>query len=311
MNIGTGAERIVLDDPAPGTYYVVVTGANVPSSPVTFDYHEEVFSKGIGTISPKSDAEHALQPDEAMPVAADISLSAVPLSSEPVIGRVRVANAFGTVVGAATVRISDVVAPKLDVKKWERPFVGAKLTNSGVVAGDRQFNSRTVPTTWTESGGFKDLEKGAAQSGSALDINEGLEAAGLPVVQRQDPSGRLGRRWHRDRSRTPALAPAALRRPLMPPASTSRAPWSGSPSPVHATRRADTRTSTRSRGRQTEGSAKLDHLSEQPIQTQARAVSPPALRSVRQSAAEGAPRAVTWDTASGRVTGPRHTARPG
>ena len=105
----------------------------------------------------------------------------------------RVANEYGTIVGAVTVPITEVEVPELDVVKWAPPFVGAaRVNDSGVVAGDRQYNARTVPTTWTASGGFKDLEKGAAQSGSALDINEGLEAAGLPVVQRQDSSGRRG-----------------------------------------------------------------------------------------------------------------------
>src|SRR6478609_8221006 len=88
MNTGTGAERIVIDAPDAGTCFVVVGGANVPSGSATFDYHEEVFSRGIGTITPRSDQHYSLKPGDSMPVAADISLSEVPSSSEPVIGRV-------------------------------------------------------------------------------------------------------------------------------------------------------------------------------------------------------------------------------
>jgi probable HAF family extracellular repeat protein len=301
MNIGNGAERIVLDDPLPGTYYVVVTGANVPSGPATFDYHEEVFSQGIGTIAPKSDEEHALQPGAAMPVAADISLSQVPLTSEPVIGRVRVANAFGTIVGAANVRISQVVAPKLEVKKWEKPFVGAKLTNSGVVAGDRQFNSRTVPTTWTESGGFKDLDKGAAQSGSALDMNEGLATVGYLSYSGQTRPAM----WSADGTVTDLGLPEWRPRPYASGFATGIDEQGTVVGFAEVQYRDETGGHTyvdpftwTAAG----GFTKLDHLSDNTTQTQARAISPSGLVVGTSLTAGGAPRAVTWDKGTGQLT---------
>jgi hypothetical protein len=268
---------------------------------VTFDYHEEVFSQGAGTISPTSVAERDLQPGEAMPVAADISLSQVPLSSEPVIGRVRVANEFGTVVGAATVRITHVVAPKLDVKKWERPFVGAKLTTSGVVAGDRQFNSRTVPTTWTASGGFNDLDKGTARSGAALDITEGLDAAGyLSYTDGTRPAV-----WAADGTMTDLGLPAWR------PRRYTSAYATGIDDEGTAVGFAEVQYRDETGGHTyvdpftwtaAGGFAHLDHLSDNPTQTQPRAVSPSGLAVGTSLTTNGASRAVTWDTATGHVT---------
>ncbi|WP_405687326.1 S8 family serine peptidase [Streptomyces sp. NBC_01387] len=303
MNIGPGVERIVLDDPAPGTYFVVVTGADVPSGPATFDYHEEMFSRGIGTIAATSDKASLLRPGQSMPVAAGIDLSAVTQTTEPVIGRVRVANADGTIVGAATVRINSVVAPKMEALKWEKPFVGAKLTNNGTVAGDRQVNAKMTPTTWTKDAGFTDLNLGTGAYGSALDMNERQEAAGM--LHYKDGSDRPAT-WAADGNVTD----------LGLPEWREKAYSSG-----YATGISDGGTvvgfasleyqDENSQGHtyvdpfswtKTGGFTKLAQLSANTTETQPRAINAQGVAVGSSLTTEGAQRAVSWNTSTGRVT---------
>lgn len=303
MDIGPGVERIVMDDPAPGTYYVVVTGADVASGPVTFDYHEEMFSRGIGTITAQSDKALRLKPGQSMPVAADIDLSAVTRTSEPVIGRVRVANADGTIVGAAKVRINSVVAPKLSAVKWERPFVGAKLTNSGVVAGDRQFNSTMTPTTWTKEAGFTDLALGRAKNGSALDMNERRESAGMLYYGGEE--GTRPAAWAADGSVTDLGLPDWRERAYDSGFATG---VSDSGTVVgfaslqyrendQGHTYVDSFSWTRSGGY-----AKLAHLSGDTTETQPRAINAQGTAVGSSRTAEGQVRAVTWKTSTGKIT---------
>ncbi|WP_461471784.1 S8 family serine peptidase [Microbacterium sp. HJ5] len=176
---GDGAERIVIDDPKPGTYYLVVAGVSVPDGGVMFDYHEEMFSKGQGTVKPAGDAAFALSAGESMPVEGALTVAARQLSNEPMVARVRVANEHGTIIGAAAVNISKVEVPQLDVVSWAPPFVGAALTDDGTVAGDRQYEARMTPTTWTADGGFVNLPMGDSEYGSALGMNDHHVAVGV------------------------------------------------------------------------------------------------------------------------------------
>lgn len=176
---GDSPARIVVDDPQPGTYYIVVAGISVTGENVTFDYHQEMFSQGQGTVTPKSDATHELSAGETMPVDGALTVSARQLTSDPMIGRVRVANEHGTIIGAASVAITTVEVPQLDVVSWAAPFVGAEMTDGGVVAGDRQFEARMTPTTWTAEDGFVDLANDGEQWGTAFGINEDRTAVGI------------------------------------------------------------------------------------------------------------------------------------
>ncbi|KQZ85866.1 hypothetical protein ASD56_06180 [Microbacterium sp. Root166] len=176
---GVGAERIVIDDPQPGTYYIVVAGVSVPGEGVTFDYHQELFSKGQGTVTPTSDATYSLAPGETMPVEGALTVSARQLTTEAMVGRVRVANEHGTIIGAASVAIKAVEVPQLDVVGWAGPFVGAEMTDGGVVAGDRQYEERMTPTTWSAENGFVNLHMGDSRHGMALGINEDQTAVGI------------------------------------------------------------------------------------------------------------------------------------
>ncbi|MDR2997170.1 MAG: S8 family serine peptidase [Microbacterium sp.] len=178
--MGAGVERVVMDKPRPGTYYVVVVGVDSPSGSTTFDYHEEMFAAGFGRISATSDAAVELKPGQTLPVDATMVIATQQLRSyQPVIGRLAVANSHGTVVGAARVAVKTVTMPKLEVQKWEKPFVGAVLTDDGKVGGDRQFNSLMTPTVWTAEDGFVDRQLVGGKEGSVLDMNEDGASAGL------------------------------------------------------------------------------------------------------------------------------------
>lgn len=176
---GNGPERIVVDNPRPGTYYVVVAGVTVSGEGVTFDYHEELFSKGQGTVSPTTDATFALSAGESMPVDGALTVAARQLTGEAMVARVRVRNEYGTIIGAAAVAIAKVDVPQLDVVSWAPAFVGAALTDDGVVAGDRQYEARMTPTTWTADGGFVNLEMNGSEYGSALGMNRDRTAVGV------------------------------------------------------------------------------------------------------------------------------------
>ena len=54
--MGPGAEHIVVRNPQPGTHAIVVAAVDVPSGTTEFDYHEQAFSRGIGSISVPSGA---------------------------------------------------------------------------------------------------------------------------------------------------------------------------------------------------------------------------------------------------------------
>ncbi|QIG38729.1 S8 family serine peptidase [Microbacterium sp. 4R-513] len=176
---GDSPERIVIDDPEPGTYVIVVAGVAVAGESVTFDYHEEMFSRGQGTVAPTSDTTFALEAGESMPVEGAVTVTARQLTGEPMVGRVRVANEYGTIIGAAAVRITTVEVPKLDLVSWAAPFVGSALTDDGVVAGDRQKDAKMTPTTWTPEDGFVDLDMDGGEYGSALGMNEDRTAVGV------------------------------------------------------------------------------------------------------------------------------------
>ncbi|WP_427896527.1 S8 family serine peptidase [Kribbella sp. GL6] len=178
---GGAPERIVLDDPRPGSYFVVVAGANVPSGEVTFDYHEEMYSKGLGTITSATGNSYPVASGKTMPVDATMTVAARQLSSAPMVGRVRVANQYGTTIGAVNVKLPVVDVPKLDVVKWDKPFVGAAINESGVVAGDRQYNARMTPTIWTAQTGFTNLALGTNREGSVLGLNDAQTAAGIVI----------------------------------------------------------------------------------------------------------------------------------
>lgn len=292
--------RVVVDDPQPGTYYMVVTGVNVAGDAVTFDYHQEMFSKGQGTVAPKSDAAYELSPGESMPVDGALTVTARQLTGEPMIGRVRVANEHGTIIGAASVAITTVDVPQLDVVSWAPPFVGAEMTDAGVVAGDRQFESRMTPTTWTAEGGFVNLAMDDREYGAALGINEDRTAVGVvtDAVGNFVPS-----MWAADGSLTVIGVPDW--RPYSGGYATAvndEGVVTGFAELLQQDDGGTWHSYSEAFARNAAGDfTKLDHLSTDPSGTQTRAINTAGVVVGNSLSSDHAPHAVTWDAATGAV----------
>lgn len=297
---GDSPARIVIDDPQPGTYYIVVAGVSVAGQTVTFDYHQEMFSKGQGTVTPKSDATYALSAGESMPVEGALIVSARQLTGEPMIGRVRVANEYGTIIGAASVAVTTVDVPQLDVVSWAPPFVGAEMTDSGVVAGDRQYEARMTPTTWTAENGFVNLEIEEGEYGQALGINEDRTAVG--IVTGSDGSF-VPSMWAADGSLTAFGTPDW--RPYAGGYATAVNDGGVIAGFAELTQRdAEGTWHNYSDGfvRMPDGTfVELEHLSTDPSQTQPRAVNAAGTVVGNSLTADHAPSAVIWDAATGAV----------
>jgi probable HAF family extracellular repeat protein len=178
-SMGPGSERIVLRNPEPGSYAIVVAGVDVPSGTTEFDYHERAYSRGIGSINITSGAAKTLQPGATLAVAAEVTAYAEPLNDRPLVGRVQFANPQGAVIGAAEVLINEVTTPDAGVLAEAPAMVGYDLNNAGVMTGDKQIDSRTMPVHWTKDGGVEELAvREGAWSGYSYDINEHGDSVG-------------------------------------------------------------------------------------------------------------------------------------
>ncbi|MDQ0893161.1 S8 family serine peptidase [Agromyces ramosus] len=297
---GNAAERIVIDDPQPGTYYVVVAGLSVPAEGVTFDYHQEMFSKGQGTVAPKSEATFELSAGESMPVDGALTVSARQLTGAPMVGRVRVANEYGTIIGAASVEITTVEVPQLDVVSWAPPFVGAEMTDGGVAAGDRQYEGRMTPTTWTAEDGLVNLALEDREYGAALGINEDRTAVGVVT----DSAGNfLPSLWAADGSLTVIGMPGW--RPYSNGYATAvndEGVVAGFAELLQQDPDGAWHSYSEGYARTPDGTfGKLEHLSSNPSGTQPRAINAAGTVVGNSLAEDDAPHAVTWDAATGAV----------
>jgi subtilisin family serine protease len=296
---GDGPERIVIDDPRPGTYYIVVAG--ITGEDITFDYHQEMFSKGQGTIAPAADGTYDVSTGESMNVDGAVTVSARQLTGDPLVGRMRVANEYGTIIGAANVEITSVEVPQLDVVSWAGPFVGSSMNEDGVVVGDRQYNARMTPTTWTAEDGFVNLENQEGEYGSALGVNNDRTSVG--IVSNPTTGSYVPAQWAADGSLTVIGTP-------------DWRPYSGG----YATAVNDSGLVTgfseltikESDGlwhnysdgfvRSPDGTfRKLDHLSANPAGTQPRAINDAGMIVGNSITDDYAPHAVTWDAATGAL----------
>ncbi|WP_159600323.1 S8 family serine peptidase [Agromyces humi] len=298
---GNSPARIVIDDPRPGTYYIVVAGVSVPGEGVTFDYHQEMFSKGQGTVTPKSDATYGLSSGESMPVDGALIVTARQLTAEPMVGRVRVANEYGTIIGAASVAVTTVDVPQLDVVSWASPFVGAKLTDDGTVAGDRQYDSRMTPTTWSVDGGFVDLEIQEDGYGSALGMNEGHTAVGITT---KDDGNFVPSMWDADGSLTELGVPDWRSYPSgYATAVNDEGMITGFAELTEQDADGVWHAYSDAFARTPDGIfRKLDHLSTSTSGTQPRAINDAGTIVGQSLDDEYAPRAVRWDAATGAVS---------
>lgn len=295
---GSSPERIVVDEPRPGSYFVVVAGANVPGDKVTFDYHEEMYSKGLGTITSTTGTRYPVANGRSMPVDGTMTVTARQLSSAPMVGRVRVANQYGTTIGAVKVKIADVDVPKLDLVSWTNPFVGAAMNDSGVVAGDRQYNARMTPTTWTAQTGFSNLDLGVNKYGSALGLNDDQTAVGIVI----NAAGHtVPAQWAKDGSLTEIGVPDWRAYPGgYATAINARGDVAGFAELT--IREADGWHNYSDPFVRTNGTfSTLAHLSSDPSGTQPRAINDSGTIAGNSLTADHVMRAVTWDAASGAI----------
>lgn len=297
---GDTPEHVVIDDPQPGTYFIVVAGVTVPADSVTFDYHQEMYSTGQGTVAPKSDATFGLASGQSMPVVGALTATARQLTSDPMVGRVRVANQYGTIIGAADVAVTKVVVPQLDVVKWGAPFVGAAMNDSGVVAGDRQYNARMTPAIWTVQDGLTNLALGTSKYGSALAMNEGQTAVGIVT---DSAMHYVPAEWGKDGSLSMLGVPAWR------PYTTGYATGINGGGVVAGfselmAKESDGKYHNYSDGfvRTADGVfSKLDHLSTDLSGDQPRAINDAGMIVGNSLAADHAPHAVTWDASTGAI----------
>ncbi|PFG41571.1 subtilase family protein [Isoptericola jiangsuensis] len=203
--VGDTAEHVVVHDPMPGSYAVIVSGMAGPGGVATFDYTEKVYSPSLGTVEVTSGTATALQPGDTLDVDVDVTALAHPFGSLPLVGTVPLTNAQGTQVGAAEVVVETVSSPTAEILATDRPFVGAAMNSSGVVAGDKQVDSRTQPVLWTAEGGATVLDMGAdGFLGSAVDVNEAGTAVGQVLTRQGEIGSSL---WEPDGTRVALGAP--------------------------------------------------------------------------------------------------------
>lgn len=178
QHVGPGVERIVLHDPEPGSYTLVVAGTSVPSGSAEFDYHEELYSAGAGTVTGNGTPVKVLDPGTSMRIEAQLTPTSAPLGRH-MVGRVQVTNPHRTILGASVVDFGEVISPQAEVLNWMPPFVGSDMSNSAMIGGDHQVDARMTPTLWTAEDGFTDLDLAGGEEGSVLNITEDGRAVGL------------------------------------------------------------------------------------------------------------------------------------
>jgi uncharacterized membrane protein len=184
QDIGPTAERVVVRDPMPGSYWVVVYGTSVPSGSSEFDYVEKVYSPSIGVVTVADAAGSTLKPGGTLDLDVDVTAFAHPFGNRHLVGTVPLVNAEGSPVGSADVQVTAVTTPQAEILDEDRPFVGTDMNSSGTVSGDAQIASRTTPVTWTAEGGITALDMGPdGEAGSAYDINEAGDAAGQIALE--------------------------------------------------------------------------------------------------------------------------------
>ena len=183
-HMGPGSETIVVRDPQPGTHVILVAGVDVPSGETEFDYHEQAYSRGIGRITVAPDATASLAPGESLVAQAEVTAYAEPLDDRPLVGRVQFANRRGAVIGTAEVLIDDVTTPDAELLANAPAMVGYDLNNAGVMTGDKQIDSMTMPVRWTAEGGVEQLPIGEdGYNGFSYDINENGVSVGQVNLQ--------------------------------------------------------------------------------------------------------------------------------
>ena len=104
---GDSEEAVVIDDPAPGTYTIVVDGYEVPAGTTEYDIRDVFTSAGLGTLTvPGTPVE--LDTGETVEVAGTLTALTAPTEGRQLFGRMTVVSSEGAELGSGTVLVESV-----------------------------------------------------------------------------------------------------------------------------------------------------------------------------------------------------------
>lgn len=104
---GDSEESVTLDDPDPGTYYVVIDGYSVPAGSTAYDYLDVFYSPGLGTLDVEGGAIE-LDTGESATVTGTLTSRAAPAVGRRLFGEMRVLSSEGAVLGTGSVTVAGV-----------------------------------------------------------------------------------------------------------------------------------------------------------------------------------------------------------
>ncbi len=104
---GDSEETVVVDDPAPGTYTIVVDGYEVPAGTTAYDIRDVFTSAGLGTLTVPG-APVQLDAGETVEVSGTVTALAAPTEGRQLFGRMTVVSSEGAELGSGTVLVESV-----------------------------------------------------------------------------------------------------------------------------------------------------------------------------------------------------------
>jgi subtilisin family serine protease len=104
---GDSEESVTIDDPAAGTYTVVVDGYSVPAGTTEYDYLDVFYSPGLGTLDVSSQPID-LATGASATVAGQLTAQETPAAGRRLFGEMRVVSSEGAVLGTGSVTVGSV-----------------------------------------------------------------------------------------------------------------------------------------------------------------------------------------------------------
>lgn len=183
-------ESVVIENPPPGLYQVIVDGYAVPSGTTEYSYSDEVRTPSLGSVKTTYAAPQAIANGGTATVTAQVTAATVAPEGRQLAGVLELRNTAGAIVGEGLVTIGGVNGPQVVVKQVFGPMMALTARN-GVVAGSTQHGV-SVPTRWTATGGMQPYfgYEGHIFSlnnrGDGVGQSEHIETPTLPGIFRAD-----------------------------------------------------------------------------------------------------------------------------
>ena len=102
---GDSEESVSIANPAPGTYYVVVDGYDVPAGTTQYDYKDVFFSSALGTLTVPSDPI-TLATGESENLTGTLTATAPAASGRQLFGEMNIVSPEGAVLGTGSVLVA-------------------------------------------------------------------------------------------------------------------------------------------------------------------------------------------------------------